>query len=361
MTSSRMLRLAAPIASSFLLSCAPQPSPDAGSDASDDDAGAQVQDAGGDAGTDEPLACAAPPSGAALGSAGDLQAEAGAAARRVALMGGGVEVDRASALFVEGALGGDVLVLRASGSVDSYTSYFASELSTDPAPASVTTIRLDDPAVGDDEAVLCRVDGAEALWLAGGDQYDYLGRWPDALHGALASLHARGGAIGGTSAGAMALSGYAFDAAEGGVTSEEALGDPSASFVRAVPSPFAAPELSGFLVDTHFVARGREGRLLAFLARVLVDHGEPVAYGIGLDESAALVIEGGRYRALADGGATVLLYEVIGPATISTGAALSLEGIRRAVLHDGDEGDWPPDFDLLETTALTVTGGVVEP
>jgi cyanophycinase len=311
---------------------------------------------------DSPLAeapaegpCEALPAAVAVGTAGAaLDQRQDEAVRRVVLMGGGPEVDRASRLFVEAAAGGDVLVLRASGSTESYTSYFARELPVARAPASVTTLRLEDPTLAAHPAVLCRVRGAEALWLAGGDQAEYLVHWPPALKDEIAAAVARGVALGGTSAGAMAFAGLAFDAALGSITSSEALAAPGAAEVAVRPSPFSPRELASTVVDTHFVARDREGRLLAFLARGL--EGRERVAGVGLDEEAALVIEGGAFLVLSEG-TTASLYEASGPADLE--GPLTLRGIRRAVLEDGARGAWPPDFAALEAGALEVVEGSI--
>lgn len=300
--------------------------------------------------------CDALPAGVAFGARGELDQARAESAGRVVLMGGGIEVDRGSVLFLEGANGGDVLVLRASGSTESYTSYFADDLGV--TTSSVTTLLLDDPALAGDPAVLCRVDGAEAIWLAGGDQADYLVRWPDALRDALARAVDDGVTVGGTSAGAMSLSALAFDALNGSVTSEEALANPNDELVRVSPSPFAPDAMAGTLVDTHFVARDREGRLLAFLDRALVDGAERVI-GVGLDESGtALVIDGSSFTFLADDGGTAFLYEAIGPEEREEGA-LDLVGVKRVRFVDGDTGAWPIGFadadDVVDVTDGTVT------
>ena len=299
--------------------------------------------------------CEALPAGVSFGSIGVLDRAQGAPFPRVVLMGGGHEVDRASSLFVDGANGGDVLVLRATGSTDGYTAYFAEELPVERAPASVTTLLLEDPALASDPAVLCRVDGAEAIWLPGGDQFDYLVTWPDPVREAIARAVSRGVAIGGTSAGAMALSALAFDAALGGVTSSEALADPSDDAIHIIPSPIAPPALAGALVDTHFVARDREGRLLAFLQRAIVDGADRVL-GVGLDESSALVIEDGAFTLLSDDEAQAFLYDAAGPEAADEGA-LNLEGVLRRSLDDGAVGAWPPSF--ADAQELSVVDGVV--
>jgi cyanophycinase len=304
-------------------------------------------------------ACGALPSTIAegrLGSDGDTVA---APTRRVVLMGGGAEVDAASTAMVSAAEGGDVLVLRASGSVDSYTPYFFEELPAATAPASVATLRLDDARASSHATLHCRVDRAEAVWLAGGDQHDYLGDWDESLQARLAATAARGAAVGGTSAGAMVLGELAFDAAHGSIGSEDALTDPQGMRVSVIPSPMAQPELARTIVDTHFSARDREGRMLAFLARARGTASD--GFGVGLDERAALVIERGTYRVRSGrSGRAVWLYRFAGGSTLEVGRPLSMDGVRRLRLLDGATGPWPPTAEDFATgVLLAVREGVV--
>lgn len=280
--------------------------------------------------------------------------------RRLVLMGGGGEDDSAARRFAEAAGGGDMVILRATGSLSSYPQYFSVTLEPDPGPATVVTVRTTQPEAGGDPAVLCRVDRAEGLWLAGGNQWHYLGRWPDTLHATLATATARGVALGGTSAGAVALGEAAFDARFGTVTSLEALADPLRREVSITMPAFAQPELAATLVDSHFTERGREGRLLAFLARFLEERGEGPVVGVGLDEGVAMVIEDETYVVSTEGTGGAWLYEVSGPARLTAGAALTLNGIRRVVLRNGAAGDWPFDFEnAADVRALRVEEGVV--
>ena len=283
-----------------------------------------------------------------------------APSRRLVLMGGGGEDDSAARQFVEGANGGDVVILRATGSLSSYPQYFSVTLEPDPVPATVVTVRTTRPEAGGDPAVLCRVDRAEALWLAGGSQWHYLGRWPDTLHATLADATARGVALGGTSAGAVSLGEAAFDAQFGTVTSPEALSDPLRREVSITMPIFAQPELAATLVDSHFMDRAREGRLLVFLARFLEVREVGPVVGVGLDEGVALVIENDTYAVSSEGTGGAWLYEVSGPARLTVGAPLTLHGIRRVVLRNGSTGTWPLDFDnAADLRALTVQEGVV--
>jgi cyanophycinase-like exopeptidase len=309
-------------------------------------------------GPDPQPACGVMPAGAERALLGAPGAGVATPQRRLVLMGGSSEVNSAARLFVEAAGGGDVLTLRATGSTTSYNSYFFTSVGATPAPVSAVTIRTDSVAAGGAPSVLCHVALAEAIWLAGGNQWDYLGGWPTALHAALRDLVARGGAIGGTSAGAMALGEMAFDARNGGVTSAEALADPMHARVQISASPFAHPALAGWLVDSHFSERDREGRMLAFLARWAAAANRPV-YGLALDERAAIVIENGSFTVHAAAGRAAWLYRVDGAADVRAGVPLGLDGIRRVRLEAGATGAWPPAFDALAADALSVVNGEV--
>lgn len=345
------------------------------SGASEDDAGSQVVDGGGadagaanddagavvvdDAGPPPAFECGPLPSGVAeghLGSSADAPRQAN---RRVVLMGGSVEVDAATEQFVNGANGGDVLTLRATGSVDSYTPYFFDELSYAPAPNSSATFRFDDASATEDASVQCRVAASEALWFAGGDQWDYLDAWDASLATAAA---ARSPSIGGTSAGAMILSEFSFAAELGGVTSEEALSNPSAGDLIPLSSAYGQPELAQTVVDTHFSERDREGRLLVFAAHARLAS-ERTVVAIGLDERAALVVDGETFLVLT-GAADRAVWVYVVDAAPTIGASLSLANVRRYQLLSGASGAWPltEDADSLgafTAVALDVTESVV--
>ncbi|MBA3891186.1 MAG: Type 1 glutamine amidotransferase-like domain-containing protein [Gemmatimonadaceae bacterium] len=281
--------------------------------------------------------------------------------RRVVIMGGAAEVDAASRAFVEGAVGGDVLVLRATGSTTSYNSYFASGVSASPAPSWVGTIRLDVATTGSHPALLCHVARAEAVWLTGGDQWNYLGQWPTTLHDSLRTTAARGAAIGGTSAGAMSISEVAYDARAASATSDQALANPFHASVTVMRSPFGQPELAGTLVDTHFMQRTREGRMLTFLARGRQLLQRDTIVGIGLDERAAMIIEGETFTVLTGAADRhTWVYRVSGAGIVQADTPLSLESVERVRLDHGATGPWPLDFSRHTPERLRVVQGRVE-
>ncbi len=211
----------------------------------------------------------------------------------ILLMGGGTDVDLALRSFLNDVTGGDVLILRASGG-DGYNSYFYSELNQ--TLNSVETIVLDAPAAASDPYVIQRVNEAEAVWIAGGNQWTYLNEWQSTpLNTALNSaLRDRNISIGGTSAGAVALGGLAFTARNGTVYSKEALQDPYNEYMTLSTIPFLdIPELRNVLIDTHFDNRDRKGRLLAFLAKLRGENEVLRPRAIALNEQTAVLIRDG--------------------------------------------------------------------
>lgn len=298
----------------------------------------------------EPLeGCPEPGAGTTIGGLRGTGSDATPSpVRRLVLMGGGPEEDGAARRFAEAAAGGDIVVLRATGSLTSYPDYFSAELAPSPAPASVVTIRTDIPSLADHPSILCRLGRAEAIWLAGGSQWNYLGRWPNSVHVAVGEATRRGAALGGTSAGAVSLGEAAFDARHGTITSGEALSEPADVSVSVGPSNLPQPELANTIVDSHFTERSREGRLLAFLGRLLAQHRSGSFVGVGIDEGAALEIEDRSYRVSSARGGAVWMYEATGPAVVQPGRPLSLDGIRRVRLADGASGRWPFSFDDAE-------------
>ena len=143
----------------------------------------------------------------------------------ICLMGGSTEDDRAMIWFLEKANGGDILVIRASGSAG-YNNYFYSELGVE--VNSVETIVFNSSSAANDPYVLEQIANAEAIWMAGGDQSDYINYWKDTEVETLLNQHinVKQAVIGGTSAGMAVLGSSYFSADNGTVYSSEALEDP---------------------------------------------------------------------------------------------------------------------------------------
>jgi len=208
----------------------------------------------------------------------------------VCLMGGSTEDDRAMVWFLEKANGGDILVIRASGS-DGYNDYFYSDLGVE--VNSVETIVFNNASAATDSYVLAQIANAEAIWMAGGDQSDYINYWKDTEVENLLNQHinVKQAVIGGTSAGMAVLGASYFSADNGGVYSSEALEDPYNTYMTIGHNDFLEiPLLENTITDTHFSEREREGRLLTFMARMNNELGER-SFGIACDEYTAVCID----------------------------------------------------------------------
>ncbi|MFT3738411.1 MAG: Type 1 glutamine amidotransferase-like domain-containing protein [Breznakibacter sp.] len=207
----------------------------------------------------------------------------------VCMMGGAAEDDNAMAWFLGRANGGDVLVLRTSGS-NGYNDYLYSGLGV--AVNSVETIVFNDPSADGDAYIHRKIGQAEAIWFAGGDQWTYVSYWrhtpiDSLINLAVAQRHV---AIGGTSAGMAILGGYYFSAQNGTVTSSSALATPYRANVTVDSTAFLkTPFLADVITDTHYDNPNRKGRHVVFMARILTDYGK-LAKGIACDENTAVCI-----------------------------------------------------------------------
>lgn len=208
----------------------------------------------------------------------------------IVLSGGAGEVDPAMQWFLQRANGGDVLILRTSGS-DGYQDYFYNELGVD--VASVETIKFTAPSAASADYVIQRLAEADAVWLAGGNQSTYVNYWQDTpVEDGLHALVARGGAIGGISAGLAVLGGGYFAAGNGTVYSDEALANPYDDDVDVRYGDFLSlPHLSGVITDSHFDDPDRRGRLLTFLARLTVDYDIAMPRAIACNEYVAVAVQ----------------------------------------------------------------------
>ncbi len=207
----------------------------------------------------------------------------------ICLMGGSSESDEAMRWFLQKAGGGDVLVLRASGS-DGYNDYLFEELGVE--VNSVETIVFNNKDAAEEEYIHQKIQQAEAIWLAGGNQWKYVDFWRNTPISRLINegIRDRKIVIGGTSAGMAVLGGVYFSAQNGTIRSEEALANPFDSSLTVENSPFFdLPVLSNVITDTHYSRRDRQGRHVVFMGRAYADIGKDIK-GIACDEKTAVCI-----------------------------------------------------------------------
>lgn len=216
------------------------------------------------------------------------------------LMGGGTDVDEAFEWMAERSGGGDFLVLRGSGA-DGYQDYIDELTEVN----SVSTLVLNNKDAASDPFVLDKVDKAEAIFFAGGDQWNYVGKWKDTpLQAALNRAILDGIPMGGTSAGLAILGEHVFSAEVATVTTPEALEDPYHPSITLESDFLKAPPLHDLITDSHFSERDRLGRLVSFMGRLQQDGDQQTVRGVGVDERTAVLVDpDGAARVVGEGGA----------------------------------------------------------
>jgi cyanophycinase len=272
------------------------------------------------------------------------------------LEGGGTDQPDAFNWLVEHANGGDILVIRASGT-GAYNDFIAKQGATN----SVETIVFHDRAASSDPYVLNRLAHAEAIFLAGGDQGNYIKYWKDTpVEDAINAAAKRGVPIGGTSAGLAVMSQFSFAALNDSIVSKDALADPYDPKVTIERDFLDLPKMRGLITDSHWVERDRLGRTVVFLARMLQDNMASPARALAIDSTTAVLMEMDGTAIVAGKTAAYFMRAATMPSVCRKGAPLSMAGIEVYRVKAGGHFNlktWTGDGGLAYT--LTVTNGVV--
>jgi cyanophycinase len=214
----------------------------------------------------------------------------------VIVVGGGAIGPEIYARFIEAAGGPDALIvdIPTAGGDSVYPATWRGANPWRRAGArNVVVLHTLDKAVANSDSVVAILNRAGGVWFEGGRQWRladaYLGtRTEQGFHDVLA----RGGVVGGSSAGASILSGYMLRGARSGNT-----------IIMAPDSDSGFNFLRGVAIDQHVVARER----LKDLADSLLPR-RPDLLGISEDEGTAWIIQGdtgvimGRNKAFVYGG-----------------------------------------------------------
>jgi cyanophycinase len=211
------------------------------------------------------------------------------------LGGGGPDVERAIQWMIDQVRGGsnspnkvDVVVLRTYGSYD-YNHLISGMRGVN----SVKTLIVSNRNDANRNDIVEKVRKAGVIFFAGGDQCQYIRSWKNTkLENAVREVYTRGGAIGGTSAGAMIHSEYVYDscACEDSIETREILEDPYRNITFTYDF-FQWGHLRGTIIDTHFDSRKRMGRIMAFIARQIQDGKANRVLGIAISEETSVVVD----------------------------------------------------------------------
>lgn len=221
-----------------------------------------------------------------------------------------------------------IVIIPTAGGADKYdissqSSFF--KAFQDQGATNLQLLHTYDPKVADTEAFAKAIKEANGVWFSGGRQWRladaYLGTKTEA---ALWDLLARGGAIGGTSAGASIQGSYLVR------------GDTKNNFIMMGDHEKGFGFVKNVAIDQHILARNRQFDLIDVIKA------KPELLGIGLDEGAAIVVQGDRF-------------EVIGRSYVAIYDKDVIEKTGRFYfLQNGDR------FDLVKRTA-TRPGNTMQP
>ncbi len=243
--------------------------------------------------------------------------------------------------------GGNVVVLRASDS-----DVYDKEFYRDGNFASVRTVLIP-PCAGRDavDAVAPIVDRADAVFFAGGDQAHYVAWKGSRLMAAVRRVYARGGVVGGGSAGLAIQGGVIYDSVAGdrlnvNTTTRDAVNDPLEPRISFTTGLFAWPALEDTITDTHLVVRDRFGRTVVFLARIRHDGLLPAArvvYALGIDQASSVGVDPDGVGTLfnAPGGRGAYLLRAVAVPQLPPGRPLRYTVAVSHVARSGER------FDLL--------------
>lgn len=267
-----------------------------------------------------------------------LRQSADAIAGALVIAGGGNLPDEVLNRFLElagGATARIVYIPTASGS-DPESDNLATSYWKQHKAASVSVLLAHRSGQADEPTFIQPLKEATGVWLGGGDQSKLTESYRNTLvERELHRLLARGGVIGGTSAGAAMMSPLMIT----GGANPATLG-PGFGF------------LPGVVVDQHFLKRNRVDRLLGVLAR------HPGYAGIGIDEQTAVVVRGRSLTVLGNSFALLCL-SASGPKPASVQVLKAGERADLVALSRAAVARAQPPFPPAKPESPIVTGGTL--
>ncbi|NIK60067.1 cyanophycinase [Kribbella shirazensis] len=155
---------------------------------------------------------------------------------------------------------------------------------------SVVGVRPENREDADDPAFIAPLNDATGIFMTGGNQLKLAGVVTGTAFGrAVTAAHARGAAVGGTSAGASILAEHMIAFGRSGATPRQRMSQLAGGLGL----------VQGAIVDQHFAQRNRYGRLLSLVAQ------SPGLLGIGVDEDTAAVVRGTHLEVVGRGAVTI--------------------------------------------------------
>ena len=183
-----------------------------------------------------------------------------------------------------------VVIPTAAGGVTYDSSWTGLQPFTTAGATRLVVRHTTDRDVSNSEAFVQAIRDARGVWFSGGRQW----RLADAylhtrVHEELDALLARGGVIGGSSAGATFLGSYL------------ARGDTATNTIMMGDHEEGLALLKDVAIDQHLLRRNRQFDLLEIITA------KPELLGIGLDENTAIVVAGDEFEVIGE--SYVVIYD----------------------------------------------------
>ena len=246
---------------------------------------------------------------------------------------------------------GKIIILGVSSATEWLPTYFISFGADTAYNKTISTIAAANLQETYDELIT-----AKAIFLRGGDQWDYIRLWKGTkVDSAINFVFQNGGVIAGTSAGAAVLGDVDFSAQSGSAYPDEALQNPFYSrmkfennFLNLIPN---------VLFDTHFIERARHGRLIAMIYNQHFTAGRELI-GAGIDDRTAICISPDGIGEVMGSGAVSIYYKdaVTKYSSIDAGK-YTIENMKSHLLTKG----WKYDFVNNEISFIPTSAKDVDP
>jgi cyanophycinase len=248
----------------------------------------------------------------------------------IAMMGGGSDLDEVFRWLCNKGNGGDFLILRARGD-DDYNPYVAGLCKAN----SVATLIIPNREAAMQPAVAEIIRKAEVVFIAGGDQSNYVRGWQGTqVQKAINENIAEGKPIGGTSAGLAVLGEFVYGCMKDkpddkDLASTDVLPNPYFERVTLVRDFLTVPHLENLITDSHFAGRDRMGRSLGFLARLMKDGWSASPREVAIDEKSAVLVEAdGKAKVVGTGKGAYFMRPMQAPDVCEKDVALTFRNIR---------------------------------
>ncbi len=246
---------------------------------------------------------------------------------------------------------GKIIILGVSSATEWLPTYFMSFGADTAYNKTIATIAAANLQENYDELIT-----AKAIFIRGGDQWDYIRLWKGTkVDSAINIVFQNGGVIAGTSAGAAVLGEIDFSAQSGSAYPDESLLNPFYSrmkfennFLNLMPS---------VLFDTHFIERARHGRLIAMLYNQHFMAGRDLI-GAGIDDRTAICISpDGIGEVMGSGAVSIFYKDALTKYSSFASGKYTIENLKSHLLTK----NWKYDFINNEIAFIPLSAKDVDP